>query len=314
MKKILIACAILVLVSAVYMHTKFNSGEIKADDDSLDTGLLAYLGTTEEEFQNGFDNFREFVLSSDKSADFHADDFIKSISENSRKFHFYNTLMALIMDLKSGKLDEIILPEHVGKYLLNRNNFYDGAFNMKILSSGICFAFKADDAELRDKINAVIKDMNDDGTLAKFAEIYIFNDTAKDPEPIRPEKINDAEELRIAVTGDLPPMDMFAPDGKPTGYNTAILAEIGKRLSPPRSIKFINTEAGSRTSALMSGRVDAVFWYRVTKSEIEGDDPLDNIFKDAPEGVILSDPYHSWTNEIVLQKKDGQKFLGLSSK
>ena len=268
----------------------------KKQNQGFNVGVLSYLGIDEKDFQKGFDDFRNFADKNDNLSD---DAFINSIVQHRRIIHFYNSLMALIMDLKSGKLDEIILPESVGRYLIKNDSSFRAAASTDILSSGVSFGFNKDSVELQKEINAVLAEMKADGTLQKFSEIYITNKNPRDPAPIRPAKIKNAPEIKIAVTGDMPPIDMFAGDGNPTGYNTAVLAELSKRLN--KNIKFINTDAGGRSAALMSGRADAVFWYRVTQSSIEGDDPFDNLFKDVPEGVILSLPYYSWKNEIIIR-------------
>lgn len=302
MRKYLIVLAFIAAVAAVFTVLNVGTGKNKS---TLETGILGYLGITEEEFQKGFDDFRVFMLSSDRSADLAADPFLNSIIEKPRTFHFYHSLMALMMDLKAGKLDEMILPESVGLYLLNRNNLYHTVQSTAILESGVCFGFREDSGELRDSFNSVIKEMEADGTLEKLRNKYISVSSGREPVPARPDKINDADELKIAVTGDMPPIDMFAGDGKPSGYNTAILTEIGRRLG--KNITFINTEAGGRSAALVSGRADVVFWYRATQSCIEGQDPLDEIFKDAPEGINLSMPYYSWGREIIIRmKKSGE--------
>ena len=306
MKKFLVALVIVAAAAFVYV----NYSQTQREKETLNTGVIAYLGTTEEEFQNGFDAFRVFAMSSDK-VDKSEGTFIGSLAKYRRIFHFYDSLMALMMDLKAGRLDEIILPESVGRYLLSRNSFYRHVLSTEILASGICFGFKDDSPDLRDSFNKLIEEMKADGTLAAFAKKYITTSSSKMPDPTRPDTIEDAEELRIVVTGDMPPVDMFAGDGKPTGYNTAVLSEVGRRLG--KNIKFINTDAGGRSAALFSGRADVVFWYRATESNIEGEDPLDGLFKDAPEGVILSEPYYSWGNEIVIRMKEKQGLLGLFS-
>ncbi|MBQ9419716.1 MAG: transporter substrate-binding domain-containing protein [Synergistaceae bacterium] len=307
MKKVLVAILIAILALGVFVFMNSHGGLLK-DKNTLDTGVLAYLGTTEEEFQQGFDTFRGFVLSSDNAP---KDGFIASLAEYRRIFHFYDSIMSLMMDLKAGELNEMILPESVGRYLLKQNSFYRHVLSTEILSSGICFGFKEDTPELRDSFNKIIDEMETDGTLDGFEETYVNNQNNRDPKPTRPDTIKDAEELRIVVTGDMPPIDMFAGDGKPTGYNTAVLSEIGKRLG--KNIKFVNTDAGGRAAALLSGRADVVFWFRATESTLEGPDPFDDLFKDVPEGVILSKPYYSWGNEIVIRMKDKQGLLGLFS-
>ena len=290
----------------------FDTKKVPAAKDFINFGVLAYLGTTEKDFQDGLDKFREFVILSEENEELLKDDFTNSLVLNRRVVSFYDSLMTLIMDLKSKKIDEIILPESVGKYLLSHNNYYENAFETKILSSGLCFGFREDSEALKNDFDKALAEMQADGTLEKFALQYIIDSKNYEPKPIRPEEIkNSLGEIKIAVTGDMPPIDMFAGDGKPVGYNTAVLSEIGKKLQ--KNIKFINTDAGGRTSALMSGHADVVFWYRSTQSSIEGDDPLDNLFKDVPEGVILSKPYYSWKNEIIIRPRGDKNILGIFS-
>ena len=312
MKKHLPLLIIAVIFIIMFSFVNFkNDSEVNDSEKIFNVGVLAYLGTNEEDFQKGFDEFRNFVISSDSGQDLLKDNFINSLVQNRRIIHFYNSLMALIMDLKSKKLDEIILPENVGHYLLNHDNSYQNVFSTKILSSGACFGFRIDNAELMNEFNKILNGMKFDGTLKKFEAQYVIASNDRDPKPIRPEQIKNLPEIKIAVTGDMPPIDMFAGDGNPAGYNTAVLSELGKRLN--KNIKFINTDAGGRSAALISGRADVVFWYRMTKSSIAGDDPFDNLFKDAPEGVILSMPYYSWENEMIIRLKDNKNLFGIFS-
>ena len=69
------------------------------------------------------------------------------------------------------------------------------------------------------------------------------------PESIPFETFEGAETIRVAVTGDLPPIDYVAADGKAAGFNTALLAEIAKRLKD--SITLIGT---FRCGVLVSGQ------------------------------------------------------------
>ena len=53
-------------------------------------------------------------------------------------------------------------------------------------------------------------------------------------------------------------MDYFSESGKPMGFNTAIISEIGKQLGI--NIEFISVDSGARAVALASGAADIVFW------------------------------------------------------
>ena len=67
----------------------------------------------------------------------------------------------------------------------------------------------------------------------------------------------------------------------------------GKRLKI--NIETVSLNSRARTSALVSGRADVVFWFEVDKSM--------QTQLDVPEGVILSDPYYEWNKFIHLRLK-----------
>ena len=137
-----------------------------------------------------------------------------------------------------------------------------------------------------------------------------------------PEQIDGAETVTVAVTGCLPPMDYVAPDGTVAGFNTAILAEIGRRIG--KNIQYTQVDSAGRALALATGSVDVVFWVRglssgsrtvnmtdeefaAYKAEMEKDftpeekeaiGRLDEILprvreytRDMPEGTIITEPY-----------------------
>jgi ABC-type amino acid transport substrate-binding protein len=139
--------------------------------------------------------------------------------------------------------------------------------------------------------------MKEDGTLKKLGEKYINPDVT--PEAVAFENFEGADKITVAVTGDMPPIDFVAENGKPAGYNTAVLSEIGKRLK--KNIEVISIESGARSSALVSGRADIIFWYKTTKG-LGLPDPSKDPVKDSTEGVILSVPYYEWERTLLLTK------------
>ena len=104
--------------------------------------------------------------------------------------------------------------------------------------------------------------------------------------------------LRVAVTGDLPPMDCILADGTPAGFNTAFLAELSRRIG--QTIELVSMSAGARQAALASGRVDAVFW---TRSFYDNKRRKTQAIDDT-EGLIVSEPYIFESRAIVSLKKD----------
>ena len=303
-KKILLAFCFVIIFSVLSFAAEKN-------ENSVRVGILTPLGTTQDRFQDGLDKFREFLVSSDAFSPLINEkppkNFISSIINEPHAVYFCNSLMSAIMNMKAGRIDEFILPESVGFYLVAMNSACKIRFLTDILSSKISFGFKEKDIELQREFDKTINEMKEDGTLDALRDKYIINFDARDYTSIKAQSFKDAPVIRIAVTGDMPPVDMFAGDGKPAGFNTAVLAEIGRRLE--KNIEFVNVEAGGRSFALLSGRADVVFWYITKESNIDENKPFGELFKDVPEGVILSVPYYSWKNEAIITLKNSGGFF-----
>lgn len=282
---------------------------IASADAPSHIGVLTYLGTTEQEFQQGLDDLRKAVapLIPAGDNDFEEPDmlesFILSLVKTRRVVHFYDTLLSMQMALKSSKINEVALPEAVGLYLVNNDPGLEILFSLNMTPSTISFGFKQGNNSLQKEFNNAIVSMKKDGTLDRLADKYIVNFAAGNEE-VKFNNFKDAKTIKVAVTGDLPPIDYIAPDGRPTGYNTAILAEIGKRIK--KNIRLISVDAGGRSAALASERADVVFWYRNTsgiksKNKKVGN-ALGGVMKDSLSGVILSEPYYSWDTDLIIGK------------
>ena len=198
---------------------------------------------------------------------------------------FYGSLATMLMALNAGEIDEFNLPQIVGEYMIGVNPELTVTGVERLAGAYIAFGFRADGGEaLRKKFNDALAGMMSDGTLEALKLKYCGNPGHDKLDSVKLEKFPDAETVKIAVTGDLPPIDFVAEDGEAAGFNTAILAEIGRRANI--NIEPVYVDSAARTAALMSGRVSAVFWYQfLAGAEHQAD---------APEGVIFSEPYYDW--------------------
>ena len=246
-------------------------------------GILSELNMTEEEFQT----YMDAALASGSWTIF------STVELEPVSFKFYNSLIALQMALNAGEIDEITLPAAVAEYLLNTTPGY--AVSSISRTEPVRFAFgfrKSDGSALRDKFNDTLMSMKGDGTLVLLQSKYIAGSGVSEPKPVKFEKYNDVDTIKVAVTGDLPPIDFVAADGTPAGFNTAVIAEIGKRLH--MNIELLDIEAGARAAALASGRSDVVFWFKVYTGDPQ---------PDVPEGIVLSEPYYEWNEYLHICKK-----------
>ena len=275
MKKLLVLILVLVFASSAF-----------AASETVNVGLLTELNITEAEFNA----YMDAALKAGLWTVFTEDE-----SSRTANFVFYDTLVALQLGLNKGQVDEIDVPEVVGRYILTANDNCKIAA-MSLMSNPLMLAlgFKDTKAELRDKVNAALKAMKEDNTLALLIVKYLNGPDFIMTRPIEFAKFDGAETIKVAVTGDLPPIDFIAPDGVPAGFNTAILAEIAKRLKV--NLELVNIDTNARAAALASERADVVLWFKVYQGAENQ--------PDIPAGVILSDPYYSWDKFMHIKLKD----------
>ncbi|MBQ7215616.1 MAG: transporter substrate-binding domain-containing protein, partial [Synergistaceae bacterium] len=199
------------------------------------------------------------------------------------EFKVYDSMVAMMMALNAGEIDAIQLPDCVAEYVLRENPKTDArAF---LLLNGwmyLVMGLKEGNEALRDKISAAIADMNKDGTTSLLIRYHVQGPEAREPMPVEFAKYDDAETLKVVVTGDFPPIDYVDAGGQAAGYNTAMLAEIGRRLH--MNVQLVYTDAASRAAALMSGKADVVFWFKLHSGQAEQ--------FDIPEGIITTAPYY----------------------
>ena len=248
-------------------------------------GLLTQLNSTQEEFQA----YMDAALSAGMWTLFTAGD------KEPAFFVFYDSMITMQLGLNGNEVDEIDLPETVGEYMLNTNPNYAIAA-ISLIKKPVRFAFgfrEKDGAALRDRFNEALKAMKEDGTLAILHAKYLEEPGIGEIEPAKFERFDGADTINVAVTGDLPPIDFVAADGTPAGFNTAILAEIGRRLH--LNIDLMDIESGARAAALASRRADIVFWFMIYSEEEKQ--------LDVPEGIILSESYFDWNKYLHIRKK-----------
>ena len=178
----------------------------------------------------------------------------------------------------------------------------------------IAIGFKEDNKWF-ESFNRIIEEMDKDKTLLFLKARYVMDATEENPEMVKFDFFPNVETVKIAITSDLPPIDYVASDGTPAGFNTAMLAEIARRLKI--NVELININSGARAAALASWRADGVFWFWYDKtiskkgSQSTADSSINNhnhnidgiILRDVPAGVKLTVPYYSWDQLIFVGRK-----------
>ena len=242
-------------------------------------GMLSKLDITENDWKNSILKYLKYHSE--------ADDYV---------FVFYDSILSMTLSLGAGDIDAMALPEIVAHYVINnRPDLKVSRIIKPEYKQYFVFGFSEKNEELCKKFNDALKDIKSDGTLDKLKERYLKTDG--EIESISFENFADAETIKVAVTGDLPPIDYVASDGSAAGFNTALLSEIAKKLKV--NISLVNTNTGARAASLISGRSDVAFWYQLS-------DGVDKQ-KDIPQGIIVSEPYYEWDKYVDIMLKNENK-------
>ena len=288
MKKIfalLMICALVLMTGCGGSQGGDDKKPIDKDAGKIKLGMITRMNASEE-------NFGEFMKKVEDTLD---------IKIGSHVPVFFDNLPQMQSALQAGQIDEISTYRSVARYMIAKDPHFQVLkdHSLEFIDS-FCFALREDETELKDSLNKVIGEMQMDGTLDRLTKEYITDITAEnDPPSVDLPHFDSAETIKVAVTGDLPPLDFVNADGKPAGFNTAVLAEIGKRML--KNFELIQIDSGARAAALTSNKVDMVFWAIVPVSEIIPSD------SDKPAGVILTDPYFKDKITHMVYKADEKK-------
>lgn len=257
--------------------------------------VMGFLSMTGSEAQEGTNVPEKFRGSTDFMSSLFAALVAADFDDKDIRMNYYDSLSLMQLALHKGEINSIATPEFVGEYLMRNNSEYKlRGFFMGRLPIALACGFLKENKELCDKFSKAIKDMGDEGKIGILARDYITGPASLNPPAVKIDTFEDANTVTVALTGDLPPLDYIAADGTPAGFNTAVLAEIGRRLHV--NIKPVVVETGARATALKSGRADVVFWFQVFTG-------YDAVQQDIPEGVITSTPYYGWNKFLLVGRK-----------
>ncbi|MBO4779401.1 MAG: transporter substrate-binding domain-containing protein, partial [Selenomonadaceae bacterium] len=195
------------------------------DEGKATIGIITHLNVSE-------DNYNKLMQKLEKS-------YRPSKAHLSADYKYFDNMKELQLALSAEQIDMIGTYQCVSDYMVNRNPNMEILKSERVLSDSFCFAVREGDTRLKNNLNKAIKSMQEDGTLANLSNTYI-TELKGDAEPpaVAIEHIPDTETIKVAVTGDLPPLDLVLADGTPAGFSTAVLAEISKRIG--KNIEIIN--------------------------------------------------------------------------
>lgn len=222
----------------------------------------------------------------------------KSVTPKKEKtLVIYESLTPMLLDLLNGRIDRFAVSRAIATYIVASNDGLKIVDHHRNAVLGYSVAMLEKNGELMRTIDEAIQAMKKDGTLEKLIQQYITHASMTEIHAVGMPKLEGAETLRVAITGDLPPMDLIRADGMPGGFNTAFLAELSRRIH--KNFDLVSVSAMARLSALLSGRVDMVFWVRGAYDADENPLPYR---VDKMDGVVISAPYFIDSRVLVTTK------------
>ena len=263
-------------------------GSEKPSEPAKDTGkakigVISHLNASEMEYNELMKKLEKMYRPSKASI--------------SAEYKYFDKMNDMQLALESGQIDMLSTYQNVAEYMIKRSDNKEILPSERHLEDSFCFALRKGDTILKNDLDKAIKAMTADGTLSKLAKQYISELQEGAEPPVVPiTKIDGADTIKVAVTGDLPPFDLVLPDGTPAGFSTAVLAEISKRIG--KNIELINIDSAARASILTSNGADVVFWVSVPKDSTLLPNNIDQ-----PEGIAVSEPYyHDLITHVGLKK------------
>ncbi len=194
---------------------------------------------------------------------------------------FFNRYSDCVAAVLAGKVDGVLVPRFCVEYSVKRNS------DLKMISAppvkvNVVMAVRAEDEELKNNLDTAITALQENGTLKKLEDEWVTNLPA-DNEPAGAEipKIEGARTLYVGVCGDYVPLDYIAADGRPAGYNVALLTEISKLENI--NLEFVSLESPARFAALDSKKIDLIF------CNLEADTPALKAIKN--KSWVATKPY-----------------------
>jgi ABC-type amino acid transport substrate-binding protein len=217
------------------------------------------------------------------------------------KVVYVDSLTDGLLMLRSHKADFMSLMSYTADYLARRNpdlQVYTGP----VWQAGTQLAFAKAKITQFEQVNDALKAMLKDGKMDDLVVRWITNlpegaEPSAEPMPV----ISGAGSIRVGISGDAPPLDYIAPDGKPSGFNVALLAELSRRAR--LNIELVTVNAGARFTALQSGRIDAFLWEtNETSASGEPTNTKEWTAKNRPATLLFTETYLAGASSILALK------------
>ncbi|MEE9912839.1 MAG: ABC transporter permease subunit [Deltaproteobacteria bacterium] len=164
---------------------------------------------------------------------------------------YFNNFSDQTEALKTGKIAGFLVDEPIARDIVNHSS---GLATLKKLltSDGYAFAFAKPQADLHRQVNAVLRELMNDGSIKKLEEKWFgTNDAVKVLPDFKLENKNGV--IRLATNGNLAPF-AYVKDGRMAGYDIEIAMIIAQKLGC--SLEITDMDFAAIIPSLVSGKND----------------------------------------------------------
>ncbi len=216
------------------------------------------------------------------------------------KMLFADSTATCLSMMKADKVDFILTSIVTADYLVQRNPEF------KIVECedkrGFSMVLRGADNKLRDSINSAVDKLKENGKLDELYTKWIENlPVGEEPSMNKLDKLEGAETIYVGVSGDAPPLDYVAADGRPAGYNIALLGEISKIIG--KNIEIVSLDSNAKYTALEAKKIDVFFWEvmpneKTMQDNLNATEDEQNFYKK----FVVTNPYCIVKTAFIIDK------------
>lgn len=214
---------------------------------------------------------------------------------------YFDDLNSMILALRAKKIDVIEdLPQPVADYICSRNQdmLARVPIDKRWRGNVTCrIGVAAGNDNVFEILNSAIQTLRATNQISVLQKKYIdaYLQKGKEPKPVIMPKFENAPTIKVAVTGDMPPIDLVTADGTPAGFNVALLSEIAKLKKV--NIVLIPINSGTRFICLNKKVADAIFYTDTIVCDARKAD-----FWDLPASIQTTDIYAQYPIRYIGRK------------
>ncbi len=194
-----------------------------------------------------------------------------------------------LMAILTGKIDAAFVPKFKAEYDVKRQSKLKIIPVIQPVKMNVVMAVRSEDEQLKSDLDKAITRLQENGTIKRLEDEWVTNlSTASEPAIKEIPRFAGAKTVYVGVCGDLVPLDYIAADGRPAGYNVALMTEIGKLLNI--NFVFVSIETQAKFAALNSKKIDLAF------CNLDADIPVLQALKS--HTWVATKPYYTSTDGL----------------